>query len=182
MNRTEKEQTISNLQKQIEQYKAAVLTNFRGLKVEQINQIRHRLREEKVSFHVVKNTLMKLASRGTDLEKLNPYFEGPTAIAVSKGNPISLIKIILDFVKTHPALEIKVGLIEGDIVAPGEMKSLASMPSREVLLAQILGGIQMPAAQVAGTIHSLFRQVLGVLQARVDQLTDSVDTTLGTNQ
>ena len=104
MNRREKEQTISDLQKQIEQYKGAVLTNFRGLKVEQINQIRQRLREEKVSFHVVKNTLMKLASKGTDLEKLNRYFEGPTAIAVSKGNPISLIKTILDFVKTQPAL------------------------------------------------------------------------------
>ena len=181
MNRKEKEQTISHLQGQIEHYKAAVLTSFRGLKVEQINQIRQRLREEKVSFHVVKNTLMKLASRGTDLEKLNRYFEGPTAIAVSKGNPISLIKTILDFVKTQPALEIKVGLIEGDVVAPGEMKTLASMPPREVLFAQILGGIQMPAAQVAGTIHSLFQQVLGVLQARVDQMADSADSTPGTN-
>ena len=181
MNRKEKEQTVSDLQKQIENYKAAVLTSFRGLKVEQINQIRQRLREEKVSFHVVKNTLMKLASKGTDLEKLNRYFEGPTAIAVSKGNPISLVKTILDFVKTQPALEIKVGLIEGDVVVPGEMKSLAVMPSREVLFAQILGGIQMPAAQVAGTIHSLFQQVLGVIQARVDQLADSVETTPGTN-
>ncbi len=62
------------------------------------------------------------------------------------------------------------------------MKNLASMPSREVLFAQILGGIQMPAAQVAGTIHSLFQQVLGVLQARVDQLEDSVEATPGTNQ
>ncbi len=181
MNRKEKEQTISDLQGQIEHYTGAVLTSFRGLKVEQINQIRQRLREEKVSFHVVKNTLMKLASKGTDLEKLNHYFEGPTAIAVSKGNPISLIKTILDFVKTQPALEIKVGLIEGDVVAPTEMKNLASMPSREVLFAQILGGIQMPASQVAGTVHSLFQQILGVFQARVDQMADSADSTPGTN-
>ena len=88
MNRKEKEQTISELQKQIEQYKGAVLTNFRGLKVEQMNQIRQRLREEKISFHVVKNTLMKLASKGTDLEKINRYFDGPTAMAISYGNPI----------------------------------------------------------------------------------------------
>ncbi len=72
MNRKEKEETISELQKQIEQYKGAVLTNFRGLKVEQMNQIRQRLREEKIAFHVVKNTLMKLASKGTDLEKIEP--------------------------------------------------------------------------------------------------------------
>jgi len=74
LNRKEKEQTISELQKQIEQYKGAVLTNFRGLKVEQMNQIRQRLREEKIAFHVVKNSLMKLASKGTDLEKINRIY------------------------------------------------------------------------------------------------------------
>ncbi len=170
MNRKEKEQTISGLQKQIEQYKGAILANFRGLNVGQVNQIRQKLRDEKVTFHVVKNTLMKRASKGTDFEKVSPYLEGPTAMAISYGNPISLIKIVLDFVKTQPALEIKVGLVEGEVIAPGQMKSLASPPPREVLFAQILGGIQMPAAQVGGTVHSLFQQVLGVLQARVDQL------------
>ena len=74
-----------------------------------MNQIRQRLREEKISFHVVKNTLMKRASKGTDLEKINPYFEGPTAMAISYGNPVSLIKIFLDFIKTQPLLEIKAG-------------------------------------------------------------------------
>ena len=103
-------------------------------------------------------------------------------MAVSYGNPISLIKIVLDFVKTQPALEIKVGLIEGEVVAPGEMKNLASMPSREVLLAQILGGIQMPASQIGGAIHNLFQQVLGVLEARVDQLATSTDAAPGAGQ
>jgi large subunit ribosomal protein L10 len=182
LNRKEKEQTISELQKQIERYKGAVLANFRGLRVDQMNQIRQRLRDEKISFHVVKNTLMKRASKGTDLEKINPYFEGPTAMAISNGNPVSLIKIFLDFIKTQPSLEIKVGLIEGQVVAPGEMKTLASMPSREVLMAQILGGIQMPASQIGGTIHSLFQHVLGVLQARVDQMASSADATPGADQ
>ena len=182
MNRKEKEQTISELQKQIERYKGAVLANFRGLNVGQFNQIRQRLREERISFHVVKNTLMKRASKGTDLEKITPYFEGPTAMAVSYGNPVALLKIFLDFAKTQPALEIKVGLIEGEVIVPGEMKSVASMPSREILLAQILGGIQMPASQVGGVIHSLFQQVLGVLEARVGQMESSADTAPGTNQ
>jgi large subunit ribosomal protein L10 len=137
LNRTEKEQTIASLQKQIEQYRGAVLTNFRGLTVEQINQIRQRLREEKVSFHVVKNTLMKLASRGTDFEKVNQYLEGPTAIAISYGNPVSLIKILLDFVKTQPLLEIKVGLVEGQLVSPQELKGIATLPSRETMMAQV---------------------------------------------
>src|SRR5512136_346512 len=120
------------MSKQVEGLKAAVLTNYRGLKVEQLNQLRRRLREEKVSYHVIKNTLMKLASKGTDLEKLNDYFEGPTAIAVSYGDPILLARIFLEFVKTQPSLEIKVGLIEGRVTPPEEMKALATMPSREV--------------------------------------------------
>ena len=170
MNRKEKELIISDLSKKIEGYKAVVLTHYRGLNVEQINQLRKRLREEKVDYHVIKNTLMRLASKGTDLEKLNDYFEGPTAIAVSYGDPILLAKVLSEFTKTHPSLEIKVGLIEGRVSPPEEVKALATMPSREVLLAQILGGIQMSGGQVVGVILSILQQMLGVIQARAHQL------------
>jgi len=173
LNRKEKEQVISDLSKKVEGFQAVVLTHYRGLNVEQISMLRQRLREEKISYHVVKNTLMKLASKGTDLEKLTDYFEGPTGIAISYADPILLAKILSDFVKTQPSLEIKVGLIQGRVVAPEEMKALATMPSREVLLAQILGGIQTPGGQLAGGILSVLQQVVGVIQARVDQLTNS---------
>jgi len=173
LNRREKEEIVSDLHKKIEQLKAIVLTNYRGLNVEQINLLRQRLRDEKISYHVVKNTLMKLASKGTDLEKLNEYFEGPTAIAISYGNPIVLSKILLDFVKTQPSLEIKVGLIEGKVTPLEELKALASMPSREVLFAQILGGIQIPGGQLGGVLINAIQQVLGLIQARVDQLAKS---------
>ena len=170
MNRKEKELIISDLSKKIEGYKAVVLTHYRGLNVEQINRLRKRLREEKVDYHVIKNTLMRLASKGTDLEKLNDYFEGPTAIAISYGDPILLAKVLLEFTKTQPSLEIKVGLIEGRVSPPEEVKALATMPSREVLLAQILGGIQMSGGQVVGVILSILQQMLGVIQARAHQL------------
>ncbi len=177
MNRREKEQVVSNLCKKIEGFQAIVLTHYRGLNVEQINHLRQRLREEKISYHVVKNTLMKLASEGTDLEKLTDYFEGPTGMAISHGDPILLAKILSEFVKTQPSLEIKMGLIQGRVVAPEEMKALATMPSREALLAQILGEIQIPGGQLAGGILSLLQQVIGVIQARVDQLaTSSVES------
>lgn len=170
MNRKEKELIISDLSKKIEGYKAVVLTHYRGLNVEQINRLRKRLREEKVDYHVIKNTLMRLASKGTDLEKLNDYFEGPTAIAISYGDPILLAKVLLEFTKTQPSFKIKVGLIEGRVSPPEEVKALATMPSREVLLAQILGGIQMSGGQVVGVILSILQQMLGVIQARVHQL------------
>jgi large subunit ribosomal protein L10 len=170
LNRREKEQVISDLGERVKGFRAAVLTNYRGLNVEQLNQLRQRLREEKISYHVVKNTLMKLASKGTDLEKLDHYFEGPTAIAISYGDPVLLAKILSEFVKTQPSLEIKVGLIQGKLASPEEVKALATMPSREVLLGQILGGIQGPAIQLGAVIYNAIQQVLGSIQARADQL------------
>ncbi len=175
MIRKEKENVVSSLSKRVEGLKAAVLTNFRGLNVEQLNQLRRRLREEKISYHVVKNTLMKLASKGTDLEKLRDYFDGPTAIAISYGDPTLLAKILTEFIKSQPALEIKVGLIQGKVATAEEVKSLATMPPWEGLMAQILGGIQAPAGQLAGVIQKALQQVVGVLQARVDQLASSKD-------
>lgn len=173
MNRKEKEQVISDLYKKVEGFQAVVLTHYRGLNVEQINALRSRLREEKISYHVVKNTLMKLASKGTDLEKVADYFEGPTAIAISLGDPILLAKILSEFMKTQPSLKIKVGLIQGRVVAPEEIKTIAGMPSREVLFAQILGAIQTPGGQLGGGILSILQQVVGVVQARADQLSAS---------
>lgn len=173
MNRNEKSQVVTDFSKKMEGFQAAVLTHYRGLNVEQINTLRRRLREEKISYHVVKNTLMKLAAKGTDLEKLNEFFKGPTAIAISHGDPVSLAKILSEFVKTQPKLEIKIGVIQGKVSSPDEIKALATMPSREVLLAQILGGIQVPAQELAGVISNGLQQVVGVIQARADQLADS---------
>ena len=170
MNRKEKAQVVSDLGEKVKGFQAVVLTNYRGLNVEQMNHLRQRLREEKISYHVVKNTLMKLASKGTDLEKLDNYFEGPTAMAISYGDPVLLAKILSEFVKTQPSLEIKVGLIQGKVTSPEEVKALATMPSREVLFGQILGGIQGTASQLGAVIYNAIQQVLGIIQARVDQL------------
>lgn len=178
MNRREKELVVSELNKKIEGYQAAILTHYRGLNVEQMNQLRRRLREEKIYYRVVKNTLIKLASMGTDLEKLNPYFEGPTALAISYGDPTLLVKIFTEFVKTQPALEIKVGLIQGKVISTEEIKELAALPPQNVLFAQILGGIQTPGGQIAGALMVALQQVLGVLQARIDQLSKSESETL----
>lgn len=170
MNRKKKEQTLSNLSEKVKGFQAAILTNYRGLNVEQMNRLRQRLREEKISYHVVKNTLMRLVSRGTDLEKLDSYFEGPTAIAISYGDPVLLAKVLSEFIKTQPSLEIKVGLIQGKVAAPEEVKALATMPSREMLLAQLLATIQSPAGQLLGAILICFQEFLSVLEARIDQL------------
>jgi len=176
LNRKEKEKILLDLGKKVEGVRAVVLTNYRGLNVEQLNHLRQRLREERISYHVVKNTLMKLASKGTDLEKLDNYLEGPTAIAISYEDPVLLAKILLEFIKTQPSLEIKVGLIQGKVASPEEVKALATMPPREVLLGQILGGIQGPSNQLGAVIHNAIQQALGVIQARADQLSQQTQT------
>jgi len=170
LNRKEKAQVISDLGERVKEFQAVVLTNYRGLNVEQLSQLRQKLREEKISYHVVKNTLMKLASKGTDLEKLDSYFEGPTAMAISYGDPIPLVKILSEFAKAQPSLEIKVGLIQGKVASPEEVKALATMPPREILFGQLLGGIQGTASQLGAVLYNAIQQVLGILQARVDQL------------
>ena len=170
MNRKEKAEVISDLSERVKGFQAVVLTNYRGLNVEQLSHLRQKLREEKISYHVIKNTLMRLASKGTDLEKLDNYFEGPTAMAVSHGDPVPLAKILSEFIKTQPLLEIKIGLIQGKVASPEEVKALATMPPREVLFGQVLGGIQGTATRLGGIIHQAIQQVLGTLQARVDQL------------
>jgi len=175
LNRTEKGQVVSDLSERMKGIQAAVLTNYRGLTGEQISQLRRRLREEKVSYHVVKNTLMKLVSKGTDLEKLNDYFEGPTAIAISRGDPILLAKTLSELVKTQPSLEIKAGLIQGRVMLPEEVKALAAMPSREVIFSKVLGTIQGPGSQLGGVLYGAIQQVLGIIKARVDQLQSNVE-------
>ena len=174
MNRKEKAQVVTDLGGKVKGFQAVVLTNYRGLNVEQMNHLRQRLREQKIAYHVVKNTLMKLASKGTDLEKLDTYFEGPTAMAISYGDPVLLAKILSEFIKTQPSLEIKVGLIQGKVASPEEVKSLATMPSREVILGQVLGGIQGTASQLGAVLYSAIQQVLGIIQARVDQLGEQI--------
>jgi len=172
LNRKEKAQLISDLGERMKGFQAVVLTNYRGLNVEQLSHLRQRLRQEKISYHVIKNTLMRLASKGTDLEKLDDYFEGPTAMAISFGDPVLLVKILSEFIKTQPSLEIKIGLIQGRVTSPEEVKALATMPSREVLFGQVLGGIQGTATQVAAVIHNGIQQVVGIIQARADQLAE----------
>jgi len=170
LNRKEKAQVISDLGERVKGFQAVVLTNYRGLNVEQLSHLRQRLREEKISYHVVKNTLMKLASKGTDLEKLDTYFEGPTAMAISYGDPVHLVKILSEFIKTQPTFEIKIGLIQGKVASPEEVKALATMPPREVIFAQLLGGIQGTATQLGAVLYRAIQQVLGIIRARADQL------------
>ncbi|UCC66646.1 MAG: 50S ribosomal protein L10 [Deltaproteobacteria bacterium] len=138
MYRREKEARVADLHEKFKGVKAAILTDFTGLNVEQINQLRQRLKKSAVEYRVVKNTILRRASEKTDMELLAEYFTGPNAIALAYEDPMEPAKILTEFSKEQPALEVKAGMVEGRVLAPDGIRALASLPSKEFLIANLL--------------------------------------------
>lgn len=160
-----KEPVVQEIKGKLEASKGAVLADYRGLNVAQVTELRRRLREAGVEYKVVKNTLTKLAAAELGLEGLNPYLEGPTAIAFGIEDPVAPAKILSEFAKTNKALEIKAGVLEGKVIDFNGVKALADLPSREVLLAKVLGGMQAPLYGFANVLQGNLRNLVYVLEA-----------------
>jgi large subunit ribosomal protein L10 len=146
-----KKQEISEIGKYMGESSITVLTDYRGLDVAEVTELRAKLREAGIKYKVAKNTLIKLAAHELDVSDLDKYLEGPTAVAFS-ADPVSLAKILVDFSKTHRNLEIKTGLLERKLVGVDDIKELAKLPGREVLLAQVVGAMQSPMYGFAGSL------------------------------
>ncbi len=163
--KAEKERAVAALNERFSRVQAAVLTGFSGLTVAQMEGLRRGLRRGGAEFFVVKNSMARLAARGTPLEGLAQEFVGPTAVAVALDDPVAPAKVLTDFLKNQPSFQIKIGLLEGRVIGADEIKKLASLPGREVLLAQLLGSLQSPVAGLVGVLSGLLRNLLGVLEA-----------------
>lgn len=135
--------------------KAVVLVDYRGLTAEKETKLRKLLRDESVTFKVYKNTLINLAVQGTEFEKLAADLEGPTAIAVSKVDATVPAKILFNFTKEAPLLELKSGVVEGEYYDVNAIKVIATIPSRDELLAKFLGSIQSPVTNFARVIKQI---------------------------
>ena len=134
---------------------SVVVVDHCGLTVEQDTQLRKELREAGVSYKVYKNTMMNFAFKGTDFEGLAPYLEGPSAIAISTTDATAPARVISNFAKTAPALEIKAGVVEGIAYDAKGMETIAKIPSREELLSKFLGSIQSPITNFARVMNQL---------------------------
>jgi len=157
-----KQQEISEIGKFMDESSITVLTDYRGLDVAEITELRAKLREAGIKYKVAKNTLIKLAAHELGITSLDEYLEGPTAVAFST-DPVSLAKILVDFAKIHNDLEIKTGLLDKKLVGIEDIKELAKLPTREVLLAQVIGAIQSPMYGFAGSLAGLLRKFVYVL-------------------
>jgi large subunit ribosomal protein L10 len=158
----QKEQAVEELRKKMDDAVITILTDYRGLNVAEDTELRAKLREAGVSYAVAKNTLIKLAAHGLEIDDLDQFLEGPTAVAFSS-DPVGVSKVLIEFAKTHKKLEIKSGLLEKKLVNAEEITNLAKLPSREVLLAQLLGAVQSPMYGFAGSLAGILRKFVYAL-------------------
>ena len=145
--------------------KTAVVVDYRGLTVEQDTQLRKKLREAGVTYKVYKNTLIKRAAEGTEFAALEPQLEGPTALAVSKEDATAPARILAEFAKTAPKLELKASIVEGNYYDQAGTQVIATIPSREVLLGKLLGSIQSPITNLARVLNQIAEKNGGAAEA-----------------
>jgi len=135
--------------------KSAVVVDYRGLTVEQDTRLRKTLREAGVSYKVYKNTMVHLAAQGTEFEKLDGMLEGPTAIAVSKEDATAPARVLFNFAKEAPKLEMKGGIVEGELYDANGIQVIATIPSREELLGRLFGSMKSPISNLARVINQI---------------------------
>ncbi|MEW6299914.1 MAG: 50S ribosomal protein L10 [Thermodesulfobacteriota bacterium] len=170
MERRAKELIVSELQQQFSAATAAVLTEYRGLTVAELNELRKALREVAGEYRVAKNTLVQLAIEGTPYLSLKDLLAGQNGIAFCFGDAISLARVITRYAREHEKFTIKGGVTEGQFLTAAQVESLALLPGKEAVRAQLLGILSRPAAQLLGVLSAPGAQLARVLDARKAQL------------
>ena len=167
MGRADRENQVQELHELFSGMEMAVLTDYRGLTVEEISDLRTKLRDVEALFRVVKNTLSIRAADGTPLEPLKEHFTGPVAILYTAGDPVGPARALMDFIKGNNKLDVKVGVRSGTTMESADIKRLADMPSKDVMIAKALASMNAPASNFVRTlseIPSSFVRVLGSIQ------------------
>jgi large subunit ribosomal protein L10 len=160
-----KAETVVDLHAKFVQAKGVILSDYRGLNVQQMAELRQRLRAAAVELQVAKNTLARRAAEGTAFAQLSDYLVGPTSIAFTMGDVVAMAKVLSEYVKREPKFGIRAGVVEGKVVSPQEITVLADLPPREVLMARLLANMQSPVAGLVGVLQGVLRQLLYVLHA-----------------
>ena len=162
----EKVESLAELRRRLAGVSTAVLTEYRGLTVQQLSDLRKQLKGASAEYKVVKNRIAKLAVADTPLRPLAEHLTGPTALVLSRQDPVAVAKALQGFARTNQAFGIKMGYVDGQVLQPPDFKSLADLPSREVMRSQMLGMVQGPAAQLVGLLQAPHRELAYVLEQR----------------
>jgi large subunit ribosomal protein L10 len=161
--RPEKQQEVEALKTKFSAAKGIVLADFTGVTVAEVSELRRKCRDAGVEYKVVKNTLAKIAARDASLEGLVGHFDGPIAIALSTKDSVAPARVLANFVKDYQKLTLKAGCFDGQIYSNAQVLEIASLPAKEVLIAQVIGAVEAPIAQVIWCIESVLRDVVSVI-------------------
>ncbi len=165
----EKVESVQALKERLGHASTAVLTEYRGLTVRQMSDLRKQLKAAAAEYKVVKNRLARLAVKGSSLDPLATHLTGPTGLAFTRQDPVAMARALQTFVRTNPALAIKVGFMDGKVLQPQELRALADLPSKEVLRSQLVGALQGPLRQLVSLLTAPQRELVRVLEARSSQ-------------
>ena len=169
MNRDEKTSKVSALNETFSKAKFAVVADYRGLKVTELEKLRRELKKNDAHIQVAKNSLLKLAVKDTDYEVLSEYFTGTTAITVSYEEPVSSAKALSDFAKDYKALVIRSAALDGSVLSADDVLALSKLPSKPELQAKLLGTMNAVPTSLVQVLSGVPRSFLNVLQAINDQ-------------
>ena len=169
MARPEKVQAVTDIREGLEGAEAVFLTEYRGLSVQAVQDLRHALRESGAEYKVVKMTLAKLAAGDAGIHGLDEYLAGPTALAFAKSDPVATAKALKEFSKAHDVFVLKAGYFSGNVLSPEEVSKLAEIEPREVLLAMIAGAAKAPMVKAAGLFASFNRNAASMFSQLLDK-------------
>jgi len=170
LTRAQKEEQIADLKEKFGRATCVYVADYRGVDVQSVNQLRRRIRTEgEFEYRVTKNSVLRLAAADSDVAGIVDQFTGPTAIAMSYGDPAGLAKIFDDFAKDHDAFEVKGGVLQGDVVSAKEIATLATLPSLDELRGKIVGLLQAPASKLARLLNEPAAQLARIMQAKSKQ-------------
>jgi large subunit ribosomal protein L10 len=158
--RAKKMEAVAGMAARLRAAPAAVLVDFRGLRVAEESELRRLLREARVEYRVVKNTLARRAAREAGIEGLDPLLVGPTALAFSAVEAPDAARVLVGFARDHPALRFKGGVLAGRVLAEADVRTLAEMPSREVLLGRVASALVAPLGALAAVLAAPVRSLL----------------------
>jgi len=161
----EKQEIVASVTEKFKESACTVVTDYRGLSVADVTELRKQLREAGIEFQVLKNTLCRRATAQADLTELDVHLTGPTAIAFSKEDPVAPAKILSNFAKKNENLKIKGGIVEGKVVSYEQLKALADLPSREGLLSMSLSVLQAPIRNFALAVKAVSEKQEGGAEA-----------------
>jgi large subunit ribosomal protein L10 len=171
VSKEKKQERISQLADKLSQSSIVIATDYRGLSVGEITALRRQLQQQGTDYRVVKNTLTSLAAEKAEKRELSPFLKGPTALAFGYGDVVQLAKTLIDYQRsTKTTLSIKGGLLEGRVLSGNEIVTLSALPSREALIAKLMGTLYGPIHSLLYVLSAETRQLLALLQARINQL------------